>query len=354
MATMAGGAGAGGAGAGGAGAGGAGAGGGHVGGPSSSLLNEALTISQDAITGYWNGNADLASRMLRRLPKSGDLTGLDASRRIDMLMAELLRHFDVSGTHSFKDGSGNYTAGEAIVRVNGETLTSLKAPDEALLAHQLIWLRNYSDLRFDRLAEINTQITDLLSFFGAQAQLDAASRKRSMEAMIATQRVAYLVAMQVKSLTWTPRPIDLSSKVQPAIQTPDHSSFPSGHAVEAFALAHLLTRMMGDDPTSQIPTAHLALRLAHRIATNRVVAGVHFPIDSIAGAHLGSALGEAIWAIVSGEDTIIQTSYTATVDTDFLLGGLDLGNTDTQGHAGKRGDIATEFNEKISAEWARS
>ena len=44
------------------------------------------------------------------------------------------------------------------------------------------------------------------------------------------------------------------------------------------------------------------MRLAARIAINRTVAGVHFPIDSVAGALLGLTLGDYFLARVMGED----------------------------------------------------
>jgi len=41
----------------------------------------------------------------------------------------------------------------------------------------------------------------------------------------------------------------------------------------------------------------LPYRIAHRIAVNRTIAGVHYPVDSAAGAMLGRAIGEAILAL---------------------------------------------------------
>ncbi len=45
----------------------------------------------------------------------------------------------------------------------------------------------------------------------------------------------------------------------------------------------------------------MPFRLAHRIATNRTMPGVHFPVDSMAGAYLGCFVGEALIALVTGD-----------------------------------------------------
>jgi hypothetical protein len=78
------------------------------------------------------------------------------------------------------------------------------------------------------------------------------------------------------------------------ITTPGHGTFPMGHATQAYAVAYLLRKLLKLDHHK---TRHLGIidqleRQAARIATNRVIAGVHFPVDSMAGRMLGVALGE--------------------------------------------------------------
>lgn len=115
----------------------------------------------------------------------------------------------------------------------------------------------------------------------------------------------------MKHLCTVPRPVDLSPQIQPMILTPGHSAYPSGHATEAFAFATIFAalRLAGEGTansalietllgklTPVVETASdtdpviLLYRLAARIADNRTIAGVHYPVDSAHGGVLGLAV----------------------------------------------------------------
>ena len=90
------------------------------------------------------------------------------------------------------------------------------------------------------------------------------------------------------------------------IQTPAHGTLPSGHATEAFTMARVLWTLMSR--ASNLPYGDAAwgeqlMRLAARVAINRTVAGVHFPIDSVAGAILGLTLARYLEARCSNGQT---------------------------------------------------
>jgi len=160
------------------------------------------------------------------------------------------------------------------------------------LAPQTEIVRLYADLRADRIGEINLQIDDLLSFFGAIHYFDDQRRMKSLEVLNAAVVLAIHTEMMVKHFCRTPRPIDISPQLQPIVQTPDHSSFPSGHATEAFTIATLIYWLStGEMPKAGIKAGAQEFRLAHRIATNRTIAGVHYPMDSASGALMGCVLG---------------------------------------------------------------
>jgi hypothetical protein len=79
------------------------------------------------------------------------------------------------------------------------------------------------------------------------------------------------------------------------ITTPGHGSLPSGHCTEAYVIKEVLEALVFAVPASTSgPGGNLRLqfeRMASRISTNRVVAGVHFPVDNVAGRLLGAVLG---------------------------------------------------------------
>jgi undecaprenyl-diphosphatase len=67
---------------------------------------------------------------------------------------------------------------------------------------------------------------------------------------------------------------------------PTDWSFPSGHAATSFAGATMLAHFL---PRQRL----LLYALAVAIAYSRVYVGVHYPVDVLAGAALGTAVG---WA----------------------------------------------------------
>jgi hypothetical protein len=91
-----------------------------------------------------------------------------------------------------------------------------------------------------------------------------------------------------------PRPRQLHPSIEPRFErphwrNPGHPSFPAGHATIAHTWAALLSNVFSSD-TQKIALA----REAGRIASNREIAGLHFPRDTAAGKVLGQRIAEAI------------------------------------------------------------
>ncbi|MCW2949198.1 MAG: ybjG [Thermoleophilia bacterium] len=81
------------------------------------------------------------------------------------------------------------------------------------------------------------------------------------------------------------RPFEVDPTIRPPFGRPGGSSYPSGHASSAFAAARVISVLRPD-------LAAEAYDLARQVAASRVYAGVHFPSDVVAGAALGTAIGE--------------------------------------------------------------
>ncbi len=176
----------------------------------------------------------------------------------------------------------------------------------------------YADLRQDRLAEILSQIPQLLSYWVSVAGLHASRTPRTLELLGAAVRLAILVEMRFKHAFAVPRPVQFSPQVQPPILTPSHSAYPSGHSTEAHCAAGVLMAISNQGPGT--PLGDMLLRLAGRIAINRTVAGVHFPIDSRAGQVLGACLAEYVQGRATGQAHVRHRVFHAepSLQADFL------------------------------------
>lgn len=79
-----------------------------------------------------------------------------------------------------------------------------------------------------------------------------------------------------------PRPFVLEPRLQPLIDRPKSSAYPSGHSTWGYTMGLVLAQML---PEKRNEIMARAKEYAH----NRVVVGVHYPSDVAAGEHAASA-----------------------------------------------------------------
>ncbi len=164
--------------------------------------------------------------------------------------------------------------------------------------------------RNDRLSEIVIQQTDILSFLTVPSNISPQTHPWTFVFLSAVHAAVSRIEFRIKNYFSSPRPNELTSEVDPVIQTPAHSSYPSGHATESFCLARVLGAICFGGRHSE--TEQIAMRIAH----NREFAGVHFPIDSIEGAKLGIWVGEHFLSKLKKLDSasILTDNRTGKVD----------------------------------------
>ena len=79
------------------------------------------------------------------------------------------------------------------------------------------------------------------------------------------------------------RPRILEPQIEPTIDPPGHPAYPSGHATQAYGFALYMSHLYPHKKEE-------LMRSAHRVATNRELAGVHYSSDTEAGHQLARQL----------------------------------------------------------------
>jgi undecaprenyl-diphosphatase len=105
--------------------------------------------------------------------------------------------------------------------------------------------------------------------------------------------VGELLERGLKEAVDRPRPHLPPGDPQPLVKMPTDPSFPSGHATLAFACAVTIALLV---PRLAVPVLLLALAVAY----SRVYLGVHYPLDVIAGAAIGTAVAIALHRLAAG------------------------------------------------------
>jgi undecaprenyl-diphosphatase len=110
---------------------------------------------------------------------------------------------------------------------------------------------------------------------------------------LAASGASLLVAALVAHLVARPRPFVAHPQIHAFLAHAPDPGFPSDHATAAFAIAVTLLLRFG---ARALPVLIAAVALA----VSRVLIGVHYPGDVIAGALIGTLAAIAVHAIVAG------------------------------------------------------
>ena len=107
--------------------------------------------------------------------------------------------------------------------------------------------------------------------------------------MLAAGAVALVLYKLLKSRTHRARPYEVLAGIRPGIAPLDARSFPSGHTLHAVAFTIVGVSLM---PT----LAWIFFPFTLLVAASRVVLGLHYPSDVLAGAAIGAGVAQMILA----------------------------------------------------------
>lgn len=284
----------------------------------SPMVNSALTTSREAgIAGDAAWHLYQPTQQLLRQPfLTGSDIGYDWSPRprvaalqasvraalVEMELLEPLRFVPPLGAH----GQPRQCALELS---DGANLVTIGGLDDTVFDAQLQLVESFAALRAERTSEILTQVVPQTAHWSSIAALSPDKHRFTWEVIGIGLRFAMMIVMRFKYAFNVQRAWQRTAVIQPMILTPGHAAYPSGHATEGAFVAELLPLLMGDPshPRAQpYPSsggqpsvdhagkpygmARQLNRLGLRVAENRVVAGLHYPVDTIAGQVLGVML----------------------------------------------------------------
>ncbi|MBA2175034.1 vanadium-dependent haloperoxidase [Halobacillus locisalis] len=118
-------------------------------------------------------------------------------------------------------------------------------------------------------------------------EVEAPRAARILGALFSGMNDAFVVGWTLKYKWLVPRPNQLDKNLATVICTPNHPSYPSGHAVVSGAAEVILSYFF--------PSERRKLHeLAEENALSRLYAGVHYPADNEQGLRLGRQIGRVV------------------------------------------------------------
>ncbi len=98
---------------------------------------------------------------------------------------------------------------------------------------------------------------------------------------------ALVACWDAKFFYWLERPITADPNIVTVFATPPFPSYPSGHSTQSAAMAEVFAELFPDSASAYHAKANAA-------SVSRVLAGIHYRFDIMAGEQLGKKVGEAV------------------------------------------------------------
>jgi len=111
-------------------------------------------------------------------------------------------------------------------------------------------------------------------------------------ALAVTYHDTIVACFNGKYTYWMIRPPHLDAEITPLFPIPNHPSYPAAHSCASMASAMVISEFFPAD-------AAMIQAAAHDAGNSRVVAGIHYPSDVVAGEVLGKGVAAAVLARMS-------------------------------------------------------
>jgi membrane-associated phospholipid phosphatase len=105
---------------------------------------------------------------------------------------------------------------------------------------------------------------------------------------------AAVACWDAKYTYWVERPITADPDLKLLFPTPNHPSYPSGHAMASGAAAATLAALFPEEEED-------LLAMAAQAAASRAWAGIHFPCDDDIGLTTGHTVGYLIAGLIRAD-----------------------------------------------------
>lgn len=238
--------------------------------------------------------------------------------RYDRAIRETMAADEIASAIQFGMSTDKDPAPE--LSVNGHPLVRLLPPSPNTIQKQADIALRRAKLRNGKLEKVSRTVLHLHQLVAQhvdplQPYVDALgisyeTHPRTMELVASACSAMSLKIFRVKHALGVQRPHKLRPGIVPMLDVPGHRSYPGGHSAKSVLAARLLSALANKRELDEV-----LFGIAVIVGNNRVKAGLHYPMDTMAGAALGYWFSQWLVAVAAPSIEVEGVSFESTFDS---------------------------------------